>query len=189
VIIVLDAEQADTDLVAGVLSCPRCTAPLRPWSWSPARRVRQHDGSTRLVRPRRARCTACRTTQVLLPASCLPRRADATEVIGAALLAQARGQGYRTIARDLDRPAGTVRRRLRVARGDHVEWLRRQGIERAFHLDPGVLTGLGAQATALGDALCALAAAVAAWRRRFARHAEAWTLICAFTAGRLLAPP
>jgi hypothetical protein len=30
VIIVLDAEQADTNLVAGMLSCPRCTAALRP---------------------------------------------------------------------------------------------------------------------------------------------------------------
>jgi hypothetical protein len=44
VIIVLDAEQADTNLVAGVLGCPRCTAALRPWSWSPSRRVLQRDG-------------------------------------------------------------------------------------------------------------------------------------------------
>jgi hypothetical protein len=189
VIIVLDTEQADIDLVAGVLTCPHCTAVLRPWSYAPARRIRQRDGSSRVVRPRRARCTGCRVTQVLLPASCLPRRADATEVIGAALVAKARGQGYRTIARDLARPAATVRRWLRGARGDHVEWLRRQGMERAFGLDPGVLAGVAAQATALGDALCALAAAVLAWRGRFFRHVEVWTLIGAFTAGRLLAPP
>lgn len=188
-IIVLDAEQADIDLVAGALTCPRCAASLRPWSWAPIRRVRQRDGSTQLVRPRRARCTGCQATQVLLPASCLPRRADAIEVIGAALLARAQGQGYRTIARDLDRPATTVRRWLRAARGDHIEWLRREGVQRAFHLDQDVLVELGAQAKALGDALCALAAAIVAWRRRFARHAEAWTLIGAFTAGRLLAPP
>jgi hypothetical protein len=41
VIIVLDAEQADTGLVPGV---PRCTAALRPWSWSPSRPVLQQDG-------------------------------------------------------------------------------------------------------------------------------------------------
>jgi hypothetical protein len=45
------------------------------------------------------------------------------------------------------------------------------------------------QTTALGDALCALTAAVLAWRRRFARPVQTWTLIGAFTAGRLLAPP
>jgi transposase-like protein len=178
VIIVLEA---DADLVAGALTCPRCAASLRPWSWAPVRCVRQR------VRPRRARCTGCQATQVLLPAACLPRRADAIEVIRAMLLAHAHGQGHRTIARDLDRPATTVSRWLRAARGDHIEWLRRHGVERAFHLDQDVLAEVGAQATALGDALCALAAAVA-WRRRFARHAEAWTLIGAFTAGRLLAP-
>ena len=44
----------------------------------------------------------------LLPASCLPRWADATEVVGAALLAKALGHGYRRIAVDLRRPASTV---------------------------------------------------------------------------------
>lgn len=121
-IIVLDAARADIDLMAGALTCPRCAASLRPWSWAPVRHVRQRDGSTRLVRPRRARCTGCQATQVLLPASCLPRRADATEVIGAALLAHAHGQGHRTIARDLDRPpppcvAGCVQRAAITSNG------------------------------------------------------------------------
>ncbi|MFU8854531.1 hypothetical protein ACNAW0_26665 [Micromonospora sp. SL1-18] len=56
-------------------------------------------------------------------------------------------------------------------------------------MHPEVLTaGLDPQPTALGDALVALAAAVTAWRRRFARHARAWTLIGVFTRGRLLIP-
>src|SRR6266545_525758 len=87
VIMVVDADQAETDLAAGRLACPRCGGRLRPWSWATARLVRQLDGTTTRLRPRRARCQACRGTQVLLPGWCLPRRADAAEVIGAALVA------------------------------------------------------------------------------------------------------
>jgi len=188
VIVVLDEDRAETDLAAGVIGCPRCPGSLRPWSWAPARRIRQLDGSTRLVRPRRARCTSCRSTQVLLPASCQPRRADATEVIGAALLAKARGRGYRSIARDLARPPATVRRWLRRVRGQHVQWLRRRGLDHASRLDPEALNDVAAQPTGLGDALAALAAAVSAYRRRFTRAADAWPLIGAFTGGGLLLP-
>jgi transposase-like protein len=137
---------------------------------------------------RRARCAACDATQVLLPSSCLPRRADATEVVGAALLAKAQGHGYRRIARDLHRPPSTVRRWLRRARGGHAEWLRRRGVDRAYLLDAEVLAHLDPQRTDLADALAALGAAVAAWRRRFARHAPAWTLIGVFAGGRLFGP-
>jgi hypothetical protein len=188
VIVVLDEDRAETDLAAGVIGCPRCPGSLRPWSWASARRIRQLDGSSRLVRPRRARCTACRSTQVLLPASCQPRRADATEVIGAALVAKAHGRGYRTIARDLDRPPATVRRWLRRVRGPHAGWLRRRGIDHAARLDPAALDDVAAQPTGLGDALAALAAAVSAYRRRFAPATDAWPLIGAFTGGRLLLP-
>ncbi|MEV7227302.1 hypothetical protein AB0M79_09815 [Polymorphospora sp. NPDC051019] len=70
----------DADLADGRLPCPRpgCGGRLRPWAYAASRRVRQHDGSTTLVRPRRARCTSCRATQVLLPGALLavptPRR-------------------------------------------------------------------------------------------------------------------
>ena len=187
-IVVLDEDQAEADLAAGMIGCPRCAGSLRPWSWAPVRRIRELDGSIRSVRPRRAWCTSCGSTQVLLPASCQPRRADATEVVGAALVAKARGRGHRTIARDLDRPPTTVRRWLRRVRGPHVEWLRRRGIDHASRLDPAVLTDVAVQPTELGDALAALAAAVCAYRRRFTRAAEAWPLIGAFTGGRLLLP-
>ena len=188
-IIVFDVEQAEADLTAGRLACPRCAAPLRPWSWAPVRRVRGRDGTSRPVRPRRARCSSCRASQVLLPAWCQPRLADATEVVGAALVAKAAGRGYRRIAAELGRPPATVRRWLRRARhASHLAWLRRRGVEHAQRLDAEVLTGgLQPQPTDLGDALEALAAAVHAWRRRCPRPADGWALVGAFTGGRLLA--
>jgi transposase-like protein len=166
VIIVAEPDRVEDDLAGGVLACPHCGGLLRPWSYAATRSVRQLDGSARTVRPRRARCLTCRATQVLLPGSLLPRRADATEVIGAALLANAQGRGWRRIAAELGRPPATVRRWLRAARGPHLAWLRRQGVARAAALHPDVLTGLDAQSTELGDALAALAAAVAAWRHQ-----------------------
>jgi hypothetical protein len=188
VIVVLDVERVEADLARGVITCPRCAGSLRPWSWASPRRIRQLDGSTRLVRPRRARCGSCRSTHVLLPASCLPRCGDATDVVGAALIAKAHGRGYRSIAAALHRPPATVRRWLRRARGRQVHWLRRQGVDQTFRLDPDLLSDLPAETSDLADALSALAAAVHAWRRRFNRPAEAWTLIGMFTRGRLLLP-
>ena len=89
--------------------------------------MRDHGHATLALRPRRARCRACRVTHVLLPAVVAPRRADTTAVIGSALLASARGTGYRRIAAQLDRPLSTVRRWIRAVRdAEHVEWLRAQ---------------------------------------------------------------
>jgi hypothetical protein len=185
---VLDVDRVEADLARGSIACPRCAGSLRPWSWAPARRIRQLDGSTILVRPRRARCVSCGSTQVLLPASCLPRCSDATEVVGAALVAKARGLGYRSIAAELHRPPATVRRWLRRVRGTHLQWLRRQGVEHTAELDPDLLNDLPVETSDLAHALTALAASVHAWRRRFNRHAKAWTLIGVFTRGRLLLP-
>jgi len=84
VIIVTEPSQVDADLAAGRLACPHCGGRLRPWAHATSHRVRQLDGSTTLVRPRRARCTSCHATQVLLPGALVPRRADAAQVIGAA---------------------------------------------------------------------------------------------------------
>jgi hypothetical protein len=47
--------------------------------------VREHGMTTLTLRPRRARCAACRVTHVLLLAVVAPRRAYTTAVIGAAL--------------------------------------------------------------------------------------------------------
>ena len=83
-IIVLDVERAEQDLTAGRLTCPSCTGTLRLWSWAPQRLVRQRDGSARPVRP---------------------RRADATEVVGAALAAKAAGRGVPAHRRRAGPPA------------------------------------------------------------------------------------
>jgi hypothetical protein len=188
VIIVVDPVQAEAELGAGRLGCPHCGGQLARWAHGRPRRVRMRDGSHRSLRPRRARCHACGRTQVLLPGWCSPRRGDATEVIGAALLARAGGMGWRRIAASLDRPAPTVRRWLRGARGGHLQWLYQRGVQYAATLDPEVLLHLRPAGSATGDALAALAAAAVAWRRRFGAHTEAWTLIGAFTGGLLPVP-
>jgi hypothetical protein len=143
-----------------------------------------------MLRPRRGRCASCERTEVLMPAWCVPRRADAVEVIGAGLVAKARGAGYRRIAAELGRPASTVRRWLRAAtRPAHVEWLRRAGIDRTARLLPEMLAEDAALPSPLGCALARLAAAVIADRRRLRRRVAAWTLIGFITRGRLLPAP
>jgi hypothetical protein len=66
--------------------------------------VRTLDG-VRSITPRRACCRHCETTHVLL-AWAVPRRRDSAEVIGKALLDNARGLGHRRIAARLERPPG-----------------------------------------------------------------------------------
>jgi hypothetical protein len=107
---VADSGQAETDLAGGMLTCPSCTGPLQPWGHARARTVRDHGTTVVALRPRRARCRACRGTHVLLPAVVAPRRADTTAVIGSALQASARGTGYRRNAAQLQRPLSTMRR-------------------------------------------------------------------------------
>ena len=84
----------------------------------------------------------------------------------------------------------TVRRWIRAVRDpDHVEWLRTQGVEWLARVDRDVLGGLRPEATRLGEALTALAAAAVALRVRLAPRVPAWTLIGQIAHGRLLAPP
>jgi hypothetical protein len=190
---IADPGQAETDLAAGALSCPRCAGLLQPWGHARARTVRDHGTTTVALRPRRARCRTCRATHVLLPALVAPRRADTTAVIGAALHASARGLGYRQIATLTDRPLSTVRRWIRAGRDpDHVEWLRTQAMTWLARVDRDVIADLAPQPTRLGEALTALAAAAVALRARVAPQVPPWTLIGQITRGRLvalLAPP
>ena len=102
-IMALHASRADAEILAAVLGCPGCGQPLAPWGYARTRSVRGHSGTVEL-RPRRVRCRDCRTTHVVLPAWCLPRRAVTVEVIGAALLAKVNGSSHRTIAADLGVP-------------------------------------------------------------------------------------
>jgi hypothetical protein len=75
---IADPTRADADLAAGTLACPRCAAPLQSWGHARTRTVRDRGTATVTLRPRRARCPACRATHVLLPAVVAPRRADTT---------------------------------------------------------------------------------------------------------------
>jgi len=88
---------------------------MRPWGRARWREVRGRVGSERR-RPRRAICSLCRHTQVLIIEDCLARRRDSVEVIAAALVEKAGGAGRRSIARLLGRHESTV-----------ACWLRRFG--------------------------------------------------------------
>jgi len=180
----VDRGVVETALCGGVLRCPApgCGQRLGPWGSARERGVR---GAGRVM-PRRARCTSCRRTHVLLPASVLLRRADAVTVIGVALLAKASGCGHRRVAELVGRPVTTVR-----------GWLRRIG-----RVAVRVLAVLAAAAAELGTEFAApapttdpvqavvellgvLARAVA---RRLGGSCEPWRLAAVISGGRLLAP-
>jgi hypothetical protein len=168
-------------------SCPGCSGRLRPWGYARPRAIRQADGARLLVRPRRMRCAGCRVTHVVLPAASVPRRADAAEVIGSALLAKAAGRGHRTIAAELGVPAGTVRGWLRRATA-RAGSIRAAATRVIAHLDPlcGPLNPAGG---ALADAVNALGAAIAAAIRRLGRIAPPWQLAVTITGGLLTPAP
>jgi Domain of unknown function (DUF6431)/Homeodomain-like domain len=110
---IVQPEMVEADLAAGRLRCPACDAALRRWGFARERQIRTRDG-VRSITPRRAYCRPCATTHVLLAAWAVPRRRDSAEVIGQALLANARGLGHRRIAARLGRPPATVRGWLRT---------------------------------------------------------------------------
>src|SRR5450759_3866405 len=130
-----DSVVVEARLLTGELACPSCGGVLRPWGharWRPSRR----NTDTVRHRPRRASCTGCAKTHVLLSTAWLSRRGDAVSVIGAALLAKAAGQGHRPIATALGRPVCTVRGgpgrcgRLPQARAPPAVGVRVLGYER-----------------------------------------------------------
>ena len=180
----VDRAAVETALCGSGLWCPApgCGRRLAPWGSARERSVR---GAGRLT-PRRARCTSCRRTHVLLPASVLLRRADAVTVIGVALLAKASGCGHRRVAELVGRSATTVR-----------GWLRRIGQVAA-----GVLAALAAAAAEFGaefvapapttDPVGAVVELVGALARAAARRlggsCEPWRLAAVVCGGRLLAP-
>ncbi len=181
-----DLAAVERRLRAGELICPVCAGVLAPWAWARPRLLRGLD-SVVWVRPRRGRCRGCERAHVLLPVDVLVRRADAVQVIGAALADKAIGLGHRKIAQRLGRPVST-------ARG----WLRRLGsraepVRAAFTALAATLTvdaPLPAAARSLfADVVEAIgAAAVAAARRFGVRVVSGWRLASAVSSGRLLAP-
>jgi transposase-like protein len=160
---------------------------VRPWGRTRGRAVAGPQG-TAMVRLDRARCRSCRATHVVLPASLVAGRCYPLGVIGAALAAAGAGAGSGAVAAQLGVPAGTVRSWLRRARSN-AEQLYRFGVQTVVALDPELLPTTP-RATALGDALQALAAAAVAVIRRFTpdQPARLWPVINVLTRGRLLAP-
>jgi hypothetical protein len=120
---------------------------------------------------------------VLLPVTCLVRRADETAVIGAALEAKAAGAGHRAIAGLLGRPPSTVRGWLRAFAA------RAERVRSAFTALAAVLVTdpplPAPAASAVGDAVAAAAAAAAL---PGVGAVARWHLAAAVTSGMLLAP-
>ncbi len=125
---------------------------------------------------------------MLLSAWCLARRADAGEVIGAALEARAAGAGHRKIAARLGRPVSTVRGWLRrfggraeAVRVFFTVLLARTGPDPVM---PAAAPGLAAAAV---SAIAGAAAAVASrWPELGA--VPVWAAASAASGGLLLAP-
>jgi hypothetical protein len=136
--------------------CPNCGEALAPWGYARERRVRELGSPGRWWRPRRAWCASCSATHVLLPAALVARRKDSAEVIGTALLAKAEGGGHRSIARNLDRPAATVRGWIRSFQA-LAETLRMKVVAWMVDIDR-LAPPLRPAGSLLGDALEALAA-------------------------------
>jgi len=123
---------------------------------------------------------------VLLPVTCLARRADEAGVIGMALEAKAAGAGHRTIAGVLDRPASTVRGWLRAfaARAGQVRSAF-TALAAGLATDPPLPAPAG---SAVADAVAAVAAAAAAVLLAGMGGVARWHLAAAVTSGMLLAP-
>ncbi|MCQ9164194.1 helix-turn-helix domain-containing protein [Arthrobacter sp. STN4] len=182
-------ERDEAALRAGEILCPGCSAPLRPHGHARTRTVRGLGCARLTVRPRRARCSGCGRTQVLLPAALSVRRADTLEVIGTALAAKAAGSGHRTIAAVLGRPLSTVRRWLRRVPEAHARWLYEQAVQHAFRLDPDILVRPKQWPSLMGWSLNILAGAALAYRNRVDPGQPPWSVIGHFTRGNLLSPP
>jgi hypothetical protein len=185
----VDARVVERRLAAGRLRCPGCLGRLAGWGHARQRVIRGEGGIGWRLRPRRSRCGGCGVTHVLLPVSCLLRRADGAAVIWAGLAASAAGAGHRKIAARLGRPASTVRgwlarfrSRAGLVRGVFTMWL------CALDPDPPPLPPAG---SAAADAVAAVTAATAAAACRWAGLVGSLSpgeLASSVSAGRLLAP-
>ncbi|MFD9668538.1 DUF6431 domain-containing protein [Rhodococcus sp. NPDC059968] len=188
-IVVRRPEEADTYLDAGAMRCPSCQGRVARWGYGRVRTVRSLGTATVTVRPQRVRCRDCGATHILLPTALQARRADTTEVIGNALAHKAKGMGFRRIAERMDRPESTVRRWLRRATDEHVQWMCHQGNQRLIQIASEVFSAIRYAGNLLLHTLCILSAAAVEDRRRFGFTDPPWDLIGIYTQGRLLSPP
>ena len=181
-IVVNDPTHVERELLAGRLSCPRCDGQLRPWGHARRRMLRAATHNEE-HHPRRARCSKCCATSVLLPDLCLSRRVDEVAVIGRALLEKAAGAGHRTIAARLARPKETVRGWLRRF-SSRVVALREHFLRWAFALDPRLET-IPPQGSPLADLAEAIGLATRAASLLFGPR-PVWSWVSAMTGGALL---
>jgi len=158
--------------------CPLCSGPTRSWSGYERHLREERD---RLIWIPRVRCTACGTTQALLPWFVVPRRWDVVEVMGRALQMLAAGWGHRRIAEALSRPETTVRdwcrRWRRVAAA-----LARQLLARAVSWG---WSGWELPSSPLLRCLAAMEVLTAQWSRRRGQ-VQSWRLANLITGGQLL---
>jgi hypothetical protein len=178
-----DAEVVERDLAAGRFACPTCLVGVLG-RWGSARRRALRDGE--VFRPRRAICRSClpAVTHVLLPDTCLLRRRDRVEVIGAALTAAIGGNDpCEAVADRLGLPAETVRgwlrrfrRRAEAIRSHFAAWL--------AVLAPGGQAPQLRGSVAL-DALETIGAAARAASLALSQR-EPWSWVSRLSGGRLL---
>jgi hypothetical protein len=127
-------------------------------------------------------------TQVLLPVSVLVRRADAVEVIGAALAAKASGSGWRPIAARLGRPGATVRGWLR-AFGARAEAVRLFFTVLLVGVAPDPVPAAAAGSPFADAVASVLAVAVGTGSRwPVVVGLSPWRIASAASGGRLLSP-
>jgi transposase-like protein len=194
---IVGANEAATerDLHLGRLTCPGCDGVLRPWGRARERVIRLGPGTNRAVRPRRARCSTCGLTHVLLPDWLLHRRGYSAPVIWSALAAHAGGTGYRRIALRLRVPATTVRDWLRAFRRAQPALLAELArmaqpallAEPARMAQPALLAEPAAEGTDVVRVLTRLSPFRAVWR--FAVLVTAGYLLCPAAAGRNTSSP
>lgn len=178
-----DPAAVEAKLYAGGFSCPDCGGSLRPWGRGVEREIR-HRNRIERRRPRRSMCRPCVKTHILLPEDSLARRRDATEVIGAGLVAKAEGSGHRSIASMLGRHPSTVRGWLR--RFAVMATRVREHFTRWAHvLDPGRIAA-EPTGSAFSDAVDAIGVVTQMAVRRFGPR-PAWQQVSVLTGGRLLA--
>lgn len=173
----------EENLHAGLYACPDCGGELRPWGHARSRSLGRGPERVRL-RPRRSRCRACRRTHVLLAVTCLLRRYDLAEMIGAGLVLKVAGWGQRRIAAALGIPASTVGdrgRRFEALAGA----LRARFTALAYRLDAS-LGAIDPRASPAADALEAIVVAAGAAARAFG-PAPLWHFASGASGGRLLA--
>lgn len=184
----LDRTLATNDLTAGQLACPStgCDGQLGPWGHARRRWVRIAPGHRESHQPRRARCRSCRRTHVLAWVRSHPRRADAVETVGAALLASVTGLSDRAVADRLGLPATTVRDWLRRARAN-ADAVGAAATAAVYALDANAAR-IEPTGSALGDMLTAVGIAVSAAIRRLGPLGPPWHLATVITGAGILAP-